>query len=107
MNAIKGEKSMWKVQTKFRSQNSITRDPWTLFYAACIHLDRREYIVMKPQWFIYRPSLWSLRRALLGKPNLYKMWVKLDDFIHRFVSKKKFASSLDKWKQWAYDNKDI
>jgi len=58
----------------YRSQYSMTRDPFVLFYACAVHLNRKTFIKTKPPWWLYRPELWALRRALLGKRNLFRLW---------------------------------
>lgn len=62
---------------KYRSQTSMTRDPWVMFYCCAIHLHNRCDISFKPPWWLYRPELWSWRRKMLGKWNMYKLWYKL------------------------------
>ena len=81
---------------KFRSQMSMTRDPWIAFYACAIHLDRKQFIELKPQWWLYSPKTWAWRRALLGKCNLYRFW--------RFFSytRKEFVKALSVLRWNAY-----
>jgi len=90
-----------KGKKNYRSQYSMTRDPWVMFYAACIHFEKREFISLKPQWWLYRPELWSLRKALLGKKNSYKFWSSLP----RIKAVPGFVQTLDKYSDWSYDRK--
>lgn len=92
---------------KYRRQKSITRDPWVLYYAACIHLNKREFIALKPQWRLYRPNLWELRKALLGKKNSYRLWRLMNNFIAKFFPRKDFVVILEKYRNWSYDRKPI
>ena len=57
----------------YRSQFSITRDPFIALYACAIHLNRKQFIQVKPPWWLYSPEFNSWRRALLGKRNCYKL----------------------------------
>lgn len=91
-----------KGKKRYRSQNRMTRDPWVLFYAACIHLDRREYIYLKPQWWLWRPNLWALRRALLGWKNNYKFW---RGVAHIFPIKHEYVEILDQYRDWCYEHR--
>jgi len=90
-----------KGKKKYRSQRDMTRDPWVMFYAACIHLDRREYIQLKPQWWLYRPNLWSLRRALLGYRNHYTFW----RGVGHIFPLKDYVQILDQYRDWCYENR--
>ena len=59
----------------YRSQYSMTRDPWVTLYACAVHLNRKQYIqYAKPPLKLYSPEVWAWRRALLGKRNLYRLW---------------------------------
>lgn len=82
---------------EYRSQYSMTRDPWVMLYACAIHLEEKYYIKHKPQWWMYRPTLWSLRRALLDKRNNFMFWFNLTP------SNKEYVQDLHKYMKQAYD----
>lgn len=59
----------------YRTQTSITFDPWVMLYACAIHLEVQDFVMLsKPQWWLYRPTRWSWIRKLKGKRNLYEFW---------------------------------
>ena len=93
---IKGKKS-------YRSQRSMTRDPWVLFYAACIHLDKREFIHLKPnlRFWQWRPELWALRKALIGEKNAYLFWKRTNSIF----KKPDYVQVLDQYMTWCYERK--
>ena len=86
------------VGDKYRSQYSMTRDPYILFYACAIHLDERRYIKMKPPLRLYTPHVWAWRRVLLGKPNLYWLWKRVMG-----TPKKEFVQVLRYYQDWSYN----
>lgn len=92
-----------KGKKRYRSQKSMTRDPWVMFYAACIHFNKREFISLKPQWRLYRPELWALRKALLGEKNSYLFWRS----INSIFPKKDYVEVLDEYMKWCYDNREV
>jgi len=102
-------KDIGSYKFKFRSQNDMTRDPWVLFYAVCIHLDKREFIDLKPPWRLYFTGsiLWELRKALVGKKNNYLLLRKVNDFIHKIFARKDFVSELKRWREWSYDRRIV
>ena len=85
----------------YRSQFSMTRDPWFVFYAACIHFDRREYIYLKPPSRLYRPELWELRKALLGKRNCFMFFSKLSSIF----PVQDYVKVLDEYALWCYEKR--
>ena len=82
----------------YRKQTDMTRDPYIMWYCACILLNHREYIreVTIP-FYLYTPEVWAWRRALLGKLNLYTMWRK----INSIFPKKDYVKTLDNY-MWTY-----
>jgi len=99
-----------KKYDKFRAQNNMSRDPWVMYYAACIYLDKREFINLKPPKIargrlMYRPNLWELRKALLGKKNKYVFWRSVNDAINALSPKKEFVEILEKYRNWSYDRR--
>ena len=85
-----------KDKKPYRSQYSMTRDPWVTLYACAVFLDKKEYIEMKPPWYLYRPELWSLRRVLLGKWSLFKLWHWMTP------ASKNYVKALDRIMLWTY-----
>lgn len=77
---------------KYRSQKSMTRDPWIMLYSCAIHLGIDPKTIRFPQWWLYRPKVWQWIRALKGKPNIYR-------FLDRFTPKKRqdFVYILDQY----------
>ena len=71
--------------SKYRWQKGMTRDPWVMFYCCSIHLDMPSDLEYKPQWWLYRPKLWSFRRALIGKWNAFGFWFDLTPAKQEFV----------------------
>jgi hypothetical protein len=102
-------KKLGKVELrKYRPHKSITRDPWVMFYAACIHLDKRVFIHLKPQSQLYRPNLWALRKALIGEKNYYVFWRAINVALHAMpMSKprKDFVQILEQYRNWCYDRR--
>lgn len=82
----------------YRSQFSMTRDPWVAYYACAMHLDRKQFIFRKPPWRLYSPEVWAWRRALLGKRNCYRLF--------RWLSppRRDFVKALDNLMWNAYEN---
>ena len=102
-------KRLGKVEfEKCRHQKSMTRDPWVMFYSACIYLNKREFIHLRPQPRLYRPNLWALRKALIGEKNYYVFWRAINVALHAMpMSKprKDFVQILEKYRNWCYDNR--
>ena len=69
----------------YRSQFSMTRDPWIAFYACAIHLNRKQFIKAKPPHKLYSPEVWAWRRALLSKRNCYKFFRRITPGRRNFV----------------------
>ena len=92
-----------KGRKRYRSPWSMTRDPWVMFYAAAIHLDRRVFHVLKPQWWLWRPELWALRRALLRKSNNFKSFNKISNLFPM----KDFVKVLDEYMKYSYDRRHV
>ena len=80
----------------YRHQHSITRDSYVYLYACAVHLDRKQFILNKPPWWLYNPKMWAWRRALLDKPNLYRVWHFLTP------SRKDYVIALNKLRWDAY-----
>ena len=80
----------------YRTQTSITFDPWVLLYACAIHLGRDLMYLPKPQWWLYRPTRFSWIRKLKGKPNLYRFWKWISP-----TSKKQYVIDLNKFMEQA------
>ena len=97
----------WIKRALPRTQRSMTRDPWIMYYAACIHLNKRDFIYLLPQWKLYRPLLWNLRKALIGEKNNYLFWNKVSDFMAMIFKRKDFVKVLHKYMEWAYERKNI
>jgi hypothetical protein len=89
------------VKLKYRWQKDMTRDPWVIYYAACVHFDEREFIQLKPPWWLWRPTLWALRKAMLGKRNNYTFW----EQGFKLFKQKDFVANLEKWRRWTYKQK--
>jgi hypothetical protein len=55
---------------------SMTRDPYIIFYAACVEMDRKQFIeVVKPPWYIFSPSFNLWRRYLItGRRGYFKAY---------------------------------
>ena len=87
-------------RSTYRSQFSMTRDPWILLYACAIHLGYNNFIKMKPPLRLYTPHIWAWRRALLDKPNLYCLYRRL-----LRKPKREFVRVLRYYQEWAYENK--
>jgi len=96
----------WIEKAKYRSQTSMTRDPWILYYAACIHLNKRAFINLYPPVRRYRPVLWELRKALLHKKNSYTFWNKVGDLLAKVFPRKDYVEILNYYRNWSYDRKD-
>lgn len=95
----------WIEKAKYRSQRSMTRDPWTLYYAACIHLGKRDYIWLNPPIKIRRVKLSALRKALLGQKNNYMFWKKFGDHLHKVFPRKDYVEVLEYYRNWCYERK--
>lgn len=72
---------------KYRPQKGMTRDPWIMLYCCAIHLFGQIKGLPKPQWWLYRPTVWEWHKALLGRKNLYCLLRlykprKRPDFVH-------------------------
>lgn len=80
----------------YRTQQSITRDPWTLLYACAVHLGMDPKELPRPQWWIYRPTFGSWIRKLKGKWNLYEFWRDLMP-----PSKQQYVIDLQRFKEGA------
>jgi len=51
---------------KYRSQSSMTRDPFIAFYTVCVFLDRKQFIEAVPMpWGNYSPEIWRWRKRLI------------------------------------------
>jgi len=50
----------------YRTQTSMTRDPWTLLYACAVHLGIDLTTLPMPQWWLYRPGVWKWHRRLIN-----------------------------------------
>jgi len=79
----------------YRSQKSMTRDPWIYFYCCAIYLDWNKIKIKDlpyPPWWLYDPKVWQWIRALKGKPNCY-------EFLQRIgrKPKKDFVKILDQY----------
>lgn len=83
----------------YRSQTSMTIDPWIAFYACAVYLGEEWLIKTKPPFKLYRPEVWAWRRALLNKRNWYPFW--------RFMTPatKDYVQDLDLLMEWAYNKK--
>jgi len=80
----------------YRSQFSMTRDPWILYYACAIHLGRTwPHLYEKIPFHLYSPKTWAWRRALLGKWNLYWFWKWL------LPPKKQFVKDLHYFREYS------
>ena len=79
----------------YRSQFSMTRDPWILMYACAIHLGFDSFIKDKIPLRLYSPKTWAWRRDLLGKWNLYKLWKWL------LPPKKQFVKDLHYFREYS------
>jgi len=62
---------------KYRSQRSMTRDPWIAMYAAGLMLGYKSHLKAKIPFDLYRPKVWAWRRIMLGKCSLYNIWCKI------------------------------
>lgn len=69
----------------YRSQFSVTRDPFIALWACAIHLNRKQFIKAKPPRKLYSPEVWAWRRALLGKRNCYKFFRRITPGRRNFV----------------------
>lgn len=67
-----------KLTGRYRSQHNMTRDPYILFYALCVHLDRRQFIEAVPiPWWLYSRRTWVWRKALINK-EYFQKYVRLE-----------------------------
>ena len=97
------------VTTTNHKQTDITRDPYILFYCACIHAKTRVWIEwIKPPCNLYRPKMWAWRRYLIN-PTTHNgaMWL----FWRYFspTSKKEYVQVLNRYMDWAVEkvNADV
>jgi len=59
-------------KVKYRSQNSITRDPWIYFIVACVVTGNERYMDdIKPPWYLFNPGVWTWRRYLITGKGLW------------------------------------
>jgi len=84
-----------------KKQKDVSRDPYLLFYCACLHLGCRIWINwLKPPMKLYRPKMWSWRRYLINqtKTNLriYKFWKAVSP-----TSKQEYVQVLNRYMDWA------
>jgi len=86
-----------------RPQQTMTRDPYIAFYAACIHLDHRELIrEIKLPWNAFAPSTYYWRKYLISHNDKY---LKCFRFLQRFSSnKKEYVRRLDELREFAIVN---
>jgi len=83
----------------YRSQYSVTRDPYILLYACVVHLGVDLGSCPNIPWYLYSPKTWAWIRALKGKRNSYLFWSK------RTSSDKQFVIDLNKLMTDSYENK--
>lgn len=56
-----------KITGRYRSQRNMTRDPYILFYACCVHLNRLQFIEeVRIPWHLYSRRTWVWRKALIN-----------------------------------------
>ena len=84
---------------KYRPQGNMTRDPYTYFYACCVHLDKLDYIkdVTIP-FHLYTPTVWLWRKSLIiGKRKwLYNLLEKPDYALRLATMRRSIADKLNK-----------
>ena len=81
---------------------SMTRDPYIMFYAACVMMNKHHFIdTIKPPWYIYRPHFTAWRRYLrTGRPRYkkrYEFWARLGLIL---FTPPAYAVYLDAWMAW-------
>lgn len=55
-----------KITGRYRSQRNMTRDPYILFYACCVHLNRLQFIEeVRIPWHLYSRRTWVWRKVLI------------------------------------------
>lgn len=84
---------------KYRPQGNMTRDPYTYFYACCVHLDKLDYIksVTIP-FHLYKTTVWVWRYHLItGKLRwLYNLLEKPDYALKLATMRRSIADKLNK-----------
>jgi len=92
-----------------RNPRGMTRDPYYMFWVACVEMDRVEWIAeVKPPWYIWRPNFWAFRRFLINPTKRNRRrWERaewLSDIFSPMVPM--FAIYLGAWAAWiAYSEK--
>ena len=83
-----------------RWPGGMTRDPYVYFYAACIFLEKEEYIQqVKPPYYIWRAGFAAWRKTLYKR----NWW---NDFWYREKKSHKlfYVTRLREFRAWAYGN---
>ena len=84
---------------KYRPQRNMTRDPYTYFYACCVHLDKLDYIkdVTIPL-HLYKTTVWVWRRYIItGKGKwIYNLFEKPDYALRLATMRRSIADKLNK-----------
>jgi len=89
----------------------MTRDPYVTFYAACMEMNRHEWIkCIKPPWYIWRPTFAAWRCYLqTGKTRhkkAYEFWATVTAFFEA-DSKPMFAVFLTALMAWTADSPKV
>lgn len=95
-----------------RNPKSITRDPYWMFWAACVEMDKREWIahvkppVFTPEGILWRPDFAAFRRFLLNPTKRNKRWYERMDWLSWAFSPgiPMFAIYLNAWAAWIADS---
>ena len=73
---------------KYGPNCKLTRDPYIYFYAACVMLDRKQFIsAVKIPWYLYRPNTWRWRKYLITGEGYKKHFVILLDYYRVLATK--------------------
>jgi len=96
-----------------RNPKGVTRDPYVMFYCACVEMDRVEWIkevkppVFTPDGIIWRPNFVAFRRYLIDPtPRRKKHWERMERLSGFFSpGVPMFAIYLSCWKAWVGKSK--
>ena len=94
---------------KIQGLGSMTRDPYIMFYSACVMLKNIWWIEqIRPPWYIWRPHLTAWRRYLITgsqkHKRRYEFWMKLSLSL---FTPPAYAIYLDAWMAWIADSEKV
>ena len=81
----------WQIRNtvKYRPQHDMTRDPYIMYYALCMHRGRP--IEVKIPWYLFRPSVSAWRKYLITSDEKYlkryRFWDQFSSVKHDYVQR--------------------